>query len=200
MKKLLLAGMLSAGLLAGSAANAATGINFQFDAADSSLTFTGGHCVGFCSATAGIVLPTSEFSLSNGQSQTFDFANIDLRGFGVDTGITATAKLAFTLPTDVGTVTGGGNAWYATLFGVVSGGQLTWTSIVPDPVSTKDGTFSVALQDLGGLTTNKVTDHVTIKVDSVVPEPATWAMMLLGFFGLGAMVRSRRNAGATLAA
>jgi hypothetical protein len=27
-----------------------------------------------------------------------------------------------------------------------------------------------------------------------VPEPATWAMMLLGFFGLGAMVRGRKAA------
>lgn len=32
-----------------------------------------------------------------------------------------------------------------------------------------------------------------------VPEPATWAMMLTGFFGLGAMLRSRRR-GAMLAA
>lgn len=29
---------------------------------------------------------------------------------------------------------------------------------------------------------------------AAVPEPATWAMMLIGFFGIGAMVRSRRNA------
>ncbi|HEX4184098.1 MAG TPA: PEPxxWA-CTERM sorting domain-containing protein, partial [Caulobacteraceae bacterium] len=28
----------------------------------------------------------------------------------------------------------------------------------------------------------------------VVPEPATWAMMLLGFAGLGLAIRSRRSA------
>ncbi len=33
-------------------------------------------------------------------------------------------------------------------------------------------------------------DHVTL---SAVPEPATWAMMLLGFFGLGTMVRGARR-------
>ena len=26
-----------------------------------------------------------------------------------------------------------------------------------------------------------------------VPEPATWAMMLMGFFGLGAALRGRRE-------
>lgn len=33
--------------------------------------------------------------------------------------------------------------------------------------------------------------HETV---AAVPEPATWAMMLLGFFGLGAALRSRRAA------
>jgi hypothetical protein len=32
-----------------------------------------------------------------------------------------------------------------------------------------------------------------------VPEPATWAMMLIGFFGLGAALRRRRAAGALAA-
>ncbi len=27
---------------------------------------------------------------------------------------------------------------------------------------------------------------------SAVPEPATWAMMIIGFFGLGAAIRSNR--------
>lgn len=33
-----------------------------------------------------------------------------------------------------------------------------------------------------------------------VPEPATWAMLLLGFFGLGALLRSRRSNAMVLAA
>jgi len=36
-------------------------------------------------------------------------------------------------------------------------------------------------------------------VSGVVPEPATWAMMLAGFGGLGAMMRSRRRSAATTA-
>ena len=32
----------------------------------------------------------------------------------------------------------------------------------------------------------------------LVPEPATWGMMILGFFGLGAMLRTRRRAEASL--
>ena len=32
------------------------------------------------------------------------------------------------------------------------------------------------------------------RIAGVVPEPATWAMMLVGFFGLGATLRSRKLA------
>ena len=30
-------------------------------------------------------------------------------------------------------------------------------------------------------------------IGAVIPEPATWAMMILGFFGMGATLRSRRR-------
>jgi hypothetical protein len=33
---------------------------------------------------------------------------------------------------------------------------------------------------------------------SAIPEPAAWGMMILGFFGLGAILRSRRRAKARL--
>jgi hypothetical protein len=39
--------------------------------------------------------------------------------------------------------------------------------------------------------------HLVFSSDpSFTPEPATWAMMLMGFFGVGAMVRSRKTVAA----
>ncbi|WP_354297130.1 PEPxxWA-CTERM sorting domain-containing protein [Phenylobacterium koreense] len=40
-----------------------------------------------------------------------------------------------------------------------------------------------------------VTPPVTPPPTSAVPEPATWAMMIIGFFGLGSAVRSQRRRG-----
>jgi hypothetical protein len=50
----------------------------------------------------------------------------------------------------------------------------------------------------GGPGTNvgliEVIDNITFDVaDRAVPEPATWAMMIMGFGGVGAIVRRRRN-------
>jgi hypothetical protein len=43
-----------------------------------------------------------------------------------------------------------------------------------------------------------VMDNVTYNPDpAVVPEPVSWAMMLLGFFGLGAGLRARRKVALT---
>jgi PEP-CTERM motif len=38
-----------------------------------------------------------------------------------------------------------------------------------------------------------------MKIEKSVPEPSTWAMMILGFCGIGAMTYRRRKS-ATLAA
>jgi hypothetical protein len=40
-----------------------------------------------------------------------------------------------------------------------------------------------------------VIDHVQLSVSGGVPEPATWAMMLIGVAGLGGLARRRRAAG-----
>ncbi len=47
----------------------------------------------------------------------------------------------------------------------------------------------------GGLYGNPITFTLT-----AVPEPATWAMMMLGLFGLGTMLRSRKQRGAAAVA
>lgn len=43
-------------------------------------------------------------------------------------------------------------------------------------------------------------DLVVDNITSAVPEPATWGMMILGFFGLGTMLRRARRQGAPVAA
>jgi PEP-CTERM motif len=40
----------------------------------------------------------------------------------------------------------------------------------------------------------------TITINSAVPEPSTWAMMILGFAGLGYMAYRRRQIGETVSA
>jgi hypothetical protein len=47
-------------------------------------------------------------------------------------------------------------------------------------------------QDVSGLF-GQAPGFAQIASDVGVPEPATWAMMILGFFGLGAALRSRRS-------
>jgi PEP-CTERM motif len=41
---------------------------------------------------------------------------------------------------------------------------------------------------------------VTVSSSSPVPEPSTWAMMLIGFAGFGVFAYRRKRAAATLAA
>ncbi len=76
-----------------------------------------------------------------------------------------------------GTVTGGplgATNWsqYGAQFSVVSGDVLTFKAVGAD-------------DSLGGYV-----DNITI---SAVPEPATWAMMIIGFGAAGSMVRSARR-------
>lgn len=51
----------------------------------------------------------------------------------------------------------------------------------------------------GGGVTSQYFDNVSLDVEAAVPEPSTWAMLILGFAGVGFMAYRRRN-GAPLAA
>jgi hypothetical protein len=86
------------------------------------------------------------------------------------------------------------------------GSFVTLDSLLTNPASdagfvyTRSGGFSIAsagtlrvriqnvLFDAGG--NDFAIDNISI---SAVPEPATWAMMILGFFGLGSALRSQRR-------
>jgi hypothetical protein len=70
------------------------------------------------------------------------------------------------------------------------------------------GQFSVDFARIGlgqagndGTSYNYFVDDLSITtVARAVPEPSTWAMMILGFAGIGFMAYRRRNQGAALSA
>ena len=81
-----------------------------------------------------------------------------------------------------------------------SGGNLA--SIVPDPVDNGDWTASNS-NGLYIFTFNSPLTSISLTsgqnafeiadIAAAVPEPATWAMMVMGFFGLGALMRAGRR-------
>lgn len=59
---------------------------------------------------------------------------------------------------------------------------------------TRDDAAAMVVRDYGPHPTGELSfDALNISVTSAVPEPSTWAMMLLGFFGLGFMAYRRQN-------
>jgi hypothetical protein len=77
------------------------------------------------------------------------------------------------------------NLYYNNTNDAAHGGLGTWVlSSVSDPAGTADGLNPIDFQ------VTRISGSV-----GAVPEPATWAMMLLGFCGLGFMAYRRRSGG-----
>ncbi|MCG2633008.1 PEPxxWA-CTERM sorting domain-containing protein, partial [Bradyrhizobium sp. WYCCWR 13023] len=73
--------------------------------------------------------------------------------------------------------------------GFVSGGSISSSTTFAH------GTFTGSLNPGTYVYTwgqGELADSVTVQIDAV-PEPSTWAMMILGFCGLGFIARYRRN-------
>jgi PEP-CTERM motif len=90
--------------------------------------------------------------------------------------------------------TNGNDPTWATVAGVtLDGSQLgTWAVL---SVGIADGGFD------GGGSSGATIDSITLpSVAAAVPEPSTWAMMMLGFAGLGFLSyrRTRRSGGLSL--
>lgn len=78
-----------------------------------------------------------------------------------------------------------------------------WDKLVPNVVSSADTAFMAQVNALvaSGITapTNRITvlqsddGSQTFAVVTAVPEPGTWALLIVGFGGMGLMVRSRRQ-------
>jgi opacity protein-like surface antigen len=68
-------------------------------------------------------------------------------------------------------------------------GPFAWT-----PNVESEYTIDYTVRGLSLVQGGVLSDHITIDIEAPagVPEPATWAMMLVGFGGLGAIIRRRR--------
>ena len=81
-----------------------------------------------------------------------------------------------------------------TIFNQVFSNQFTWTFTTPGVHS-----IYVEADHYDGHLSHTFTDTVELNV-AAVPEPSTWAMMLLGFVGLGLMAYRQKSKPALSAA
>ncbi|HEX5377697.1 MAG TPA: PEPxxWA-CTERM sorting domain-containing protein [Phenylobacterium sp.] len=78
-----------------------------------------------------------------------------------------------------------------TVKGDVVSGRIAVASLVPNGLDPADFGFSLWTRPNGAAIVDFAPDNSTFKAS--VPEPATWAMMVLGFGAMGAMLRGGRR-------
>ena len=175
-------------------------------------TFVGSYSASYNTADPGLVLattpinPTYSFNLNSVGSTAyvdlFDiFTNEGSVNLGEDTkSKPITVDLDFTAP---GTASGSVSGHTAGIWGIYEAGVLHWNGGGNTSITFTDGAkLGVHLDDVvfgaggpfGGLTdsTGTVTAKFT-ELKAAVPEPATWATMLLGVFGIGAVLRMAKK-------
>lgn len=150
---------------------------------DHTLSFTGAS---FSGVNAGEAVDLGSFTLNNtGLFNPYAF-------------IGDAFNLTVSLTSPINT---GGNplGFPATVTGLITAiGGLVYIDFQPQSLSFGGDQYALSLEDvLLGTTFRYRTDidHLqgTFAINSAIPEPSTWAMMVLGFAGLGCMAYRRRN-------
>jgi hypothetical protein len=150
----------------------------------SGLTFTGGS---FNQADSNGFLAIG--------SATENFGTLNLSGIPFTYNTLFTLLVNFTLP--AGTP-GGGTVYSAVVGGSVTnsttGGVLFDFNNTPQTINYTGGSFTLAINDVSVNSSELPTNTaITGTIRTAVPEPATWALMLLGFGGIGLTMQRRRR-------
>ena len=69
-----------------------------------------------------------------------------------------------------------------------------WTSYSLSFLAGSAGSFTAFIGTTSHDNIGPLVDYILLTRTTVVPEPATWLMMIMGFGGMGAMLRRRRTA------
>lgn len=118
-------------------------------------------------------------------------------GFTRDTGITSFSEPPFGTfgyaidCTGCGHGFGGGIAGPISFKVTANAGSLSLASLASNVVNAQNVYFTSDLVNTDSLTGNVGATLTSVK--GGVPEPTTWALMILGFGGVGAMLRRRRT-------
>jgi hypothetical protein len=104
-----------------------------------------------------------------------------------------TLLVSFSLPTGTTPSSGTFNAMLTgSISSVTGGGVFINFDNTPLLFDSDAGQFTFAVNDVS-VTAGSVAASVTGQIQAAVPEPGTWAMMLLGFGAIGYSMRRRRK-------
>jgi PEP-CTERM motif len=128
----------------------------------------------FSSEPAGTSFDLGTFLLGNGTATYNEIFNL---------------LVTFTVP-----VGSGSNTFVADISGSVRGNSATSPLSVTfdDPTLSFNG-FTLTVNNLTGITTGGDGFALTGTIQAAVPEPSTWAMILLGFVGVGFVAYRRKG-------
>ena len=171
-----------------------------------------GGCFGTaCTPTGTATLAGTGLSFTSGtfnQNDSNGFLSIGSGNPPVDTlglftlaptaGTTTFANVPFTLMvnfTSPGALSG---SYFGTIFGSVTDSNAGGIQVDLDNTAhtfgTGAGAFTLTVNDVG-VSNDGVATPITGFIRTAVPEPATWAMMLMGFAGIGFAMRRGRQQG-----
>jgi hypothetical protein len=181
---------------------AALALSFAAAPAEASVLFTGSTegCFGAgCStfSTTATDNPKLTFASGSFSGSTDNTLSVNLGTFSLGTGTHTytgddfTLEVLFSVPAGV-SPNGTSSTFDATVSGQVQQGQNGNVSVNFDNTahsySWAGGTFTLAVDDVSPFSvghSNSITGEIVLTSVSAVPEPGTWAMMLIGFCGLG---------------
>jgi len=151
--------------------------------------------LGTLTGTLASNLDNQIFTLADGMTQKVDFFTLTANGLALNSNYTVAATLAFDSPNISATGSGGGN--FTTLFGIISGGTLTWNNnSLPDVFTVGGNKISVDFEDLKGFG-NTAMVHAFITNEgggaAPVPEPNTMILLGAGLLGLAIYGKRRMN-------